>query len=129
MKILSAPFALKRLLLTCSGIFPSDFMFYERCTLSFNSYAFRLPCNANHTFHRDCIIEWSQMPQNRVDVSCPNCREQLPQNIFLDLQKPFSWVDMIMLPLMLIFLIFQYIPVALGEAKNRMPSIFSYSSI
>ena len=39
-------------------------------------HAVRLPCRGEHTFHRDCVLEWLSEDQDNKD-SCPYCFEEL----------------------------------------------------
>lgn len=68
------------------------------------SKTLRLPCK--HCYHASCMNDWAQQ-QAGGDVSCPQCRYPVSQEILQELQKPISYADMVVLPIILLVMAFE----------------------
>lgn len=78
----------------------------------------RLPCK--HCYHAQCMIDWAQQHAGQ-EITCPQCRAPLSKETLQELQKPLSYFDMILLPIMLLVMMFETIPgyVAMGWQRIR----------
>jgi len=68
------------------------------------SMLLRLPCK--HCYHAPCMNRWALQHAGR-EVTCPQCREPVSQQLLQELQRPLSWVDMMVLPIMLIVMVLE----------------------
>lgn len=66
----------------------------------------RLPCK--HCYHGQCMIDWAQQHAGQ-EITCPQCRAPLSKDTLQELQKPLSYFDMILLPIMLLVMVLETI--------------------
>lgn len=63
-----------------------------------------LPCK--HCYHGPCMNLWAEQHAGR-QVTCPQCRAPVSQELLQELQRPLSWVDILVIPLMVTVMVFQ----------------------
>lgn len=62
----------------------------------------KLPCK--HCYHVPCMNDWAQRHAG-MDVTCPQCRAPVSQEILQELQRPLSYADILVLPIMLLVMV------------------------
>eukprot|EP00457_Paulinella_chromatophora_P000726 gb/GEZN01000726.1/.p1 GENE.gb/GEZN01000726.1/~~gb/GEZN01000726.1/.p1 ORF type:complete len:1170 (+),score=92.22 gb/GEZN01000726.1/:58-3567(+) len=66
--------------------------------------ALTLPCK--HRFHPVCVNDWARQNAGQ-EMTCPQCRAAVSQQVLQDIQKPIGWLDMLVLPVMLAVMLIQ----------------------
>jgi len=63
-----------------------------------------LPCK--HAYHAPCMNDWARHHAGQ-EVTCPQCRAPVSQTILQELQRPLSYFDMLVVPIMLMVMVLE----------------------